>query len=232
MRLIEETMVENKGLMPGRIDAERAVRLSARANEGRGSKKQFEQRIVTLPDPLKEAVTRAYDFAGNIDYKHGNLSSETYLAHPLRVGLMALDYIPDILPETATIALVHNVLEVGSVSVAELREVFGKEVATTIETLTVDRSQQWDLDYKKEYYSRIAAGFSGGCQIKVLDKMDNMYMLGLNPDDDIRGRYLGEIRTHVLAMAKNNLPNLYEYMCGLADEVEQTGHFKMPVADD
>jgi hypothetical protein len=215
-------------LTPGDIDTERNLRLVARATEGKGCKKAFEERIADMQEPLRTATQKAYQFAQGIEYSHGNLSSETYLAHPLRVGLMALDCIPAPDEETVAIALIHNVLEVGKISVADINSAFGSTVASTIETLTVDREQQWDTVYKQGYYKNISLGFKGGCQVKVLDKLDNMYMLGLNPDDTIRLRYLSEIRKHVLPLASDFLPSIESYMTTLADEVESTGHFSLP----
>jgi (p)ppGpp synthase/HD superfamily hydrolase len=217
---------------PGNISDERNIRLQARANQGKGSRLAFEQRLESITEQLMGAGGEAFHFATGIDYKHGNLSSDTYLAHPLRVGLMALDFIPDLSPDTFVIALIHNVLEVGSVTGTQVEQSFGRNVATTIENLTVDRPQQWDAEYKKIYYARISAGYIGGCQVKVLDKLDNLFMLGLNPDDQIRGRYIAEIREHVLPMAAFALPTIHPYMQLLVDEVELTGHFKLPDGDN
>ena len=50
-----------------------------------------------------------------------------------------------------------------------------------IKKLTVDRPRQWDWDYKRNYYEQISIS-SEMSVVKVLDKLDNLYLLSNNPN--------------------------------------------------
>jgi hypothetical protein len=47
--------------------------------------------------------------------------------------------------------------------------------------------------------------------VKIIDKLDNLFMLGLNPDEAVRQRYLNEISHYVLPLVKQFLPQLANY---------------------
>jgi (p)ppGpp synthase/HD superfamily hydrolase len=123
------------------------------------------------------------------------------------------------------IALLHNVLEVGGTDIKVLQDRFGPLVSDSIQTLTVVRDMQWDKTYKQAYYDRINAGYKGMMVVKVIDKLDNMFMLGLNPDEHVREKYLDEINAHVIPMAKKVLPHIVEYLVILSEDAKQTGYF-------
>ena len=169
----------------------------------------------------------AYTYAVGLQYDHVGLSSEAYLAHPLRVAEMALGLFKPVDADTVCIALLHNALEVGGVDVQALRAAFGTRIADTIATLTVDRSKQWEPEYKRSYYSAINAGYVGGRVIKVLDKLDNIFMLCLNADDAIRARYLAEIDEHVVPMAVAVMPQVGSYMKNASINASKIGYKPM-----
>lgn len=197
---------------PGPIDIERSYRMRVRAEEGRGASSRFEHRIKELPLSLRSPIISAFEFAKSIDYHHNDLSSEAYLAHPLRVASMALDYVLDPDLDTVIIALLHNVLEVGTLKVEDLESNFGHQVSSTIQILTVDRSQQWDPTYKAKYYQKIERGYIGGQIVKIIDKLDNLFLIGLNPSPIIKNRYLLEIENYIIPMSKPVLPLLSDYI--------------------
>jgi (p)ppGpp synthase/HD superfamily hydrolase len=208
------------------IQDERELRLDALKNNGKGVATHFLERLKEKfkgDDYLQ--VINAYDFAVNIDYDHVGLSSDAYLVHPLRVAEMVAGLSQPLEIDYVIIALLHNVLEVGGVDIKELEDKFGEIVSDSIQILTVDREQQWDEVYKKEYYEHINAGYEGMKIVKVIDKLDNMFMLGLNPDEQVRMKYLDEINTHVIPIAKKVLPHLIEYLEVLSEDAKQIGCF-------
>lgn len=165
-----------------------------------------------------------------MEYQHAGLSSASYLAHPLRVTEMILTMVPEAPAETLIIAMLHNVLEVGQVSEAELEQRFGTDVLQALKDLTVDRDQQWDASYKRDYYQRLTDGDAGARIVKVMDKLDNMFLLGLNPDDEIRRRYLEEIETYILPMARQDIPSLVQYLTNLINDCRCSGYLEQDAA--
>ena len=59
--------------------------------------------------------------------------------------------------------------------------------------------------------------------VKIFDKLDNLFVLGLNSDAFTRDNYLAEIRVHILPMAERDLPSVFPYLCKLTDESESIG---------
>ena len=105
------------------IDIERTIRLEALKNGGEGAKYSF---LKCLKEKFEgdeyQKVVCAYDFAVNIDYDHVGLSSDAYLLHPLRVAEMVMGLCASVDIDSVVIALLHNVLEVGSVELEELKD--------------------------------------------------------------------------------------------------------------
>jgi (p)ppGpp synthase/HD superfamily hydrolase len=208
------------------IQYERNLRLEALKSNGKGARAHF---LDVLSQAFKggdfEKIIEAYNFATTIDYDHVGLSSDAYLVHPLRVSEMVIGLSQPLEVDYVIIALLHNVLEVGGVDIAVLQDKFGISVSDSIKTLTVVRELQWDEKYKQEYYERINSGYEGMKIVKVIDKLDNMFMLGLNPNEQVREKYLHEINTHVIPIAKKVLPHLVEYLDVLSEDAKQIGYF-------
>lgn len=208
------------------IQYERSLRLEALNNNGKGARTHF---LSILGNSFKgndfQKIIEAYNFATAIDYDHVGLSSDAYLVHPLRVSEMVMELSQSLEVDYVIIGLLHNVLEVGGADIAVLQDKFGTSVSDSIKTLTVVRELQWDEKYKQEYYERINSGYEGMKIVKVIDKLDNMFMLGLNPDEKVREKYLHEINTHVIPIAKKVLPHLVEYLDALSEDAKQIGYF-------
>jgi hypothetical protein len=66
--------------------------------------------------------------------------------------------------------------------------------------------------------------------VKIVDKLDNLFVLGLNPDASVRKKYLAEIEDFVLPMAAATLPRLITYMRDLVQDCRLTGFIERPVA--
>jgi (p)ppGpp synthase/HD superfamily hydrolase len=129
------------------------------------------------------------------------------LNHLLRVASIIATDVPDATDETFTIAFLHNMLEVSSVSPEEIKTRFGHKVSSAIQALTIDRNRK-DKSYLKEYYSRIEATSVACADVKVVDKLDNIYMICFNPSPEIRSSYLDEIDEWVVPMALQVVPGL------------------------
>lgn len=166
----------------------------------------------------REVLESAREYALGMEYHHGGLTSDVYAAHPLRVAAMALlsEAVPD--AEPGIVGLLHNVLEVTDVCEAELHARFGESVRRQVVNLTVDRARQWDAHYKRAYYAALESGPPAARIVKVFDKLDNLFLLGLNPDRDVKSRYAREISSYVLPMAERDLPAVHPYLAELLDQ--------------
>jgi (p)ppGpp synthase/HD superfamily hydrolase len=223
----------NRGYRLGTIESERGLRLDMLKKNGAGAKSRF---LATLQDchteRQRESILTAYNFACAMDYAHPGRTAEAYLAHPLRVAEMVMSLVKPAHPLDIVIALLHNVLEVTEIPADELGERFGATVMESIIALTVDRAKQWDPEYKRSYYRSLRAGYAGACAVKVLDKLDNIFLLCLNPNAQIRTRYLDEIDAHVVPLATDFVPAVSDYMRRLSANARAFGHLQPRFSPD
>lgn len=181
-------------------------------------------------DEERKRLAHAFRFAKELKYHHVGLTSEIYFSHPLRVAALTILISGAQDAETGILGVLHNVLEVSDVSVETLSDTFGSGVSIQIEALTVDRSVQWDKTYKKCYYNNLLAGPLSARVVKIVDKLDNLFVLGLNPEASVREKYLDEIEDFILPMTEASLPLLTAYLRNLVLDCRATGFIKAPVA--
>lgn len=210
------------------IADERALRLRSRNDEGFEAEATFRQALSTFRGTaLEEQAHRAHDYAASIDYTHAGLSPRAYLAHPVRVAALAMTLDPGVQPETVVCGLLHNVFEVSRVTPADVAARFGEPMAEGIGRLTVDRAQDTHA-YKASYYGRIGDGPRWLRVVKVLDKLDNLFLLCLNQDAEVRRAYLGEIEEFIMPIVRAELPALEGYMDALIADCRETGCVDTP----
>lgn len=183
----------------------------------------WEEALNTVSIEEKNELITAYDYAKTITYDHPGLSAEIYFTHPLRVASYAILLADEFPVEAGKVGLLHNVFEVSTTSYDDIDQRFGKEVSFIIESLTVDRALQWDVSYKNEYYKSINSLPKYARNIKVIDKFDNLFVLGLNPDPDVRSKYLSEIKQYIVPIIKKDLPYMFSYFSRLIINCEKTG---------
>lgn len=173
---------------------------------------------------LSDAIRRGFEVANSISYHHPGLNNASYLRHCLRVLELYGGWVDEPCESGVSLALLHNALEVAGESVWSNLPA-DKEVVAAVKVLTVNRELQWDAAYKAAYYSRISDAPNWVGQIKILDKMDNLFILGLNRDDEIRHRYLAEIEMHVISLARTHLPHAERYLQMMVENARRLGHF-------
>lgn len=187
--------------------------------------------LAALPDDSeRHRLAHAFRFAKEIKYRHVGLTSDIYFSHPLRVAALATLCAGTNDAGVGVLGVLHNVLEVSGVSMAELSAAFGREISDQIITLTVDREVQWDKVYKVGYYCKLMAGPLSMRVVKICDKLDNLFLLGLNPDASVREKYLAEIEDFVLPMTAVSLPGLTTYMRELIQDCHEVGFIEQPLA--
>lgn len=213
------TVASETGLFLDSIAIERRRRLDGRAAPDPHARVLWERALGVESSPASRGrLQAAYGFVEGIDYRHKGLASDIYAAHPLRVAAMALLTPGSPGVEAGVVGILHNVLEVSDVTESELRERFGESVTAQVRSLAVNRALQFDPDYTEAYYSAINAGPRAARVIKVFDKLDNLFLLGINPDVAAKTKYAREIQDYVLPMADSNVPAVSAYMRALLDE--------------
>ncbi|MBI2816684.1 MAG: bifunctional (p)ppGpp synthetase/guanosine-3',5'-bis(diphosphate) 3'-pyrophosphohydrolase [Acidobacteria bacterium] len=86
------------------------------------------------PNENLDLLRHAYQFSAHYHMSQVRLSGELYLTHPLEVAHILADLRMDV--STIATALLHDVVEDTSVTVDELREKFGEEIAHLVEGVT------------------------------------------------------------------------------------------------
>lgn len=174
----------------------------------------------------KASVRETLDFACSIDYGTGPLC-KFYVTHPIRVAYFTLMWQKNenhCHAEMVKAALIHNCLEKNFLSTAQLEEKYGSWISETISVLTVDREKQYQGDWLVQYYKKIDQLCPEAEMLKVLDKFDNIYALCLNPDDNIREKYLNEIEKYISPRMKKYYSAEYCYFSELYINAVNLGH--------
>jgi len=145
-----------------------------------------------------------------LNYEHPGLTPEQYLLHPFRVAKILVAYSSETSFDQVKLALAHNIIEVVSNSSSSIKEIVTTSIYKKIKLLTVDRSLQWDWSYKKDYYQKLEKSISTS-KVKVVDKLDNIFLLDQNPDIEVKRKYIYEIESFVIPLTNKVLPNLEKY---------------------
>lgn len=196
---------------------ERQRRLDSRAADGVESPAVFDVALATLPVEARQRLREAYAFAAAVDYHHPGLSPASYLAHPVRVMDLALRVTtpPDV--QAGVLSLLHNLYEVSAIGPTVVAAHFGDAIAEAITTLTVNR-EDTSRAYVERYYAGIAAAPAFVQVVKVLDKLDNLFLLHLNPDTAVKRQYLDDVETFVVPLAHSSAAGLVAYLEALVAE--------------
>lgn len=166
-------------------------------------------------------VTRALDYAKTLDFSKSALRS-SYLSHPIRVADFLLRVDPSVDSTALVTAILHNVPETTSVPLADLERSFGKPVSSGVGTLLVDRKVSFSA-IQKAYYARLKAAGKEIMLIKLLDKIDNLFVLCLNPDEAVRRDYIAEVREELLPFARGATRGLGDYLEELLEDASRMG---------
>lgn len=216
------TTIENdrvlkiKSLLIGNIDQE-VDELKMMISEFNFSKGEISKILNTL----KFALAQTYG---------ENPINKYYVNHPIRVAklsLMWLDLIKEKNFDLIILALIHNALEKNIIPLETLRSEYSQWVYNSIITLTVNRSKENDPGYIKQYYYKLQKTDKYTQMLKVFDKLDNIYSLCLNPDDEIRSKYLQEIRDYIVPIINQHANILSGYFNELINSKKTSQHKSM-----
>ena len=171
-------------------------------------------------------LLKVREYLDSISLEHKGLTKNQYLAHCYRVSTLGMCFSRESTDQIGAVGLLHNILEISNVDEEEIENNFGRTFLECLTTLKVKRNQQWDPTYLKEYYQNIYLQNSFLYKVKVVDKLDNLFILGINPNADTREKYLDEINTYVLPMAEKVDLRMAEYFNKLIQFNIRTGFFK------
>jgi len=191
------------------FNKQRESRLPSKSKSDASDKKLFLS--IVKKRKLEASTNILEDFSKYIEtleYDHGDLTKAQYLAHPFRVASLLLQTFPDIEDDYVKLALCHNVIEVSYLS-PNLIETLGIDMMSYVKTLTVDRSCQWNWEYKKNYYHDISKNKITKV-IKIFDKLDNLFLLSESKVKEIKIKYLSEITNYVMPLVVLETPSLID----------------------
>jgi GTP pyrophosphokinase len=142
--------------------------------------------LETHPDADLALLQRAYVFAAKAHEGQQRLSGEPYLVHPLEVaGILA-----DMRLDAAAVAagLLHDALEDTLTTPAEIRRLFGDEVAFLVEGLTKIAKIEFTSarERQAESFRKMLVAMSKDIRIlliKLADRLHNMRTLGFMQED-------------------------------------------------
>lgn len=192
------------------IPEERARRLATGSEHVSETEKEFLLELKKL-HRTEPVLSSALKFAKNVPYERkGN-----YLSHPLRLAITLLRFEPKIDVHFIVVALIHNVLEASTIKPEELHELFGPEITGAIQILTVPRDRR--LLNVEKLYRGIFSHSKELSLIKLLDKMDNIFVLDTNPNEEIKTNYVAEIRKYLSPFANEYHPDVGSYLEAMLD---------------
>lgn len=168
--------------------------------------------LAGCPAGAAERVARAYQIAERAH--HGQLRDEgaPYIEHPLRVALIAATELGLCDPAIICAALLHDVVEDTTVTLAEVGKACGDEVAHFVALLTKERVADPALKRAatRDYLKRIADDSPAVLALKLADRLDNLRSVAVLPDWEKRRKYLQETYWQYLPVAQRAGGYFYE----------------------
>jgi GTP pyrophosphokinase len=132
------------------------------------------------PDLDEDLLNRAYVYAMKAHGGQTRQSGDPYFTHPLSVAAILADLKLD--PVTIAVALLHDVVEDTDVTVGQIREHFGAEVARLVDGVTKISKKELspDMDGAAENFGKFILATSKDVRVllvKLADRLHNMRTL-------------------------------------------------------
>ena len=154
---------------------------------------ELARRVVAYnPDADLALIRSAYDYSARMHGEQKRESGEPYVTHPLNVALIAAQLKLDV-PSIVT-ALLHDVVEDTSISLQEVENMFGAEVARLVDGVTKVSKIAFSSRAEKqaENFRKMIIAMAQDIRvvmIKLADRLHNMRTLGpLGPERQRRFR--------------------------------------------
>ena len=171
-----------------------------------------------------ELVVNAFDFAVNAHRNQFRQSGEPYITHPIAVAKILIDLKTDYIAVAAS--LLHDVVEDASVSVEEIRDRFGDQVALLVDGVTKISgiSFQSNLDRNVESIRKMLLSMLKDLRvilIKLADRLHNMRTINAKPPR----------RQHGIAMETREVFVPLAYRLGIAKVGRELEDLTLQVID-
>lgn len=132
------------------------------------------------PNADEEALNRAYIFAMKMHSGQKRESGEPYFSHPIAVASILTEYKLD--AATIITALLHDTVEDTPASYADIKELFGEDVANLVEGVTKLSKVQIHSEASKqaENFQKLVLAISSDIRVlllKLADRLHNMRTL-------------------------------------------------------
>ena len=204
---------------PGSFELEQSLRDVQYLEKRAPSRESFVIDLdrMRLSEADRDLAMTAFDYGASLDYIERGSVAGGYFMHPVRVARLLAGFRDKVDGSTIVCALLHNTLETAHVNTDVLARVAGLEVLAKIQALTIDRQRQPDRNYLEVYYGGIRSAGVG--DVKVVDKIDNLFLLHVEPDAALRRSYIEEIRLFVVPLCSSCLPAATGYLEKLVDYV-------------
>jgi GTP pyrophosphokinase len=147
------------------------------------------------PKADAEAISRAYEFAAHAHASQTRDNGDPYFTHPVEVAQILTGYRVD--TNSIVTALLHDVVEDTSVTLADVEKRFGRDVARLVDGVTkLTRLElQSDRTKQAENFRKLVLAMSEDIRVllvKLADRLHNMRTLRFVRDEQKRRRIAAE----------------------------------------
>ncbi len=160
--------------------------------------RQFElvERVKSYdPNAAEDALNRAYVYAMKMHGSQKRASGDPYFSHPLEVAGILTQFKLD--SASIITALLHDTIEDTHASLAEIRKLFGEDIARLVDGVTKLTRIELQSDHTKqaENFRKLVLAMSEDIRVllvKLADRLHNMRTLNYIDNPDKRRRIAAE----------------------------------------
>ncbi len=205
------------------IHEERTTRINDLIDNGRAASERVEVILNKTSEDLKLKNQLTTIKAASI--KHKGLTKNQYVSHLTRMIEIIKDLENSPSFELMQLAIIHNIKEVSKLPLSEIITENRELQEMNINLLAINRELQYKDKYLVEYYKDISKS-KNAAKIKCIDKLDNLFLIGLNKDSNIREKYVYQIEKHVKPLFQIYYPELKEYLSELIQDAKLNGYME------
>ena len=134
---------------------------------------------------------------------------------------------PKLGKELIVLAMLHNIFEATDLNEIDLLNYFDNKTIERVKILKINREKQSLNSYLTAYYSCIKSAHSSVSVVKIIDKIDNLFTLCLNPNLNKRKIYLKQIEDFVIPLTKLKLHIVHNYLIRLVNNAHKTKYISI-----
>lgn len=166
------------------------------------------------------ALNNLRNYIEKVKFTHLGFNQMDYFLHILRVASIAGIINTENRILSTKVGFLHNIYEVTNLHSSQISLKFGNEITEILNILKIERKLQDNYSYLEEYYDGINnLSFNSGV-VKVLDKLDNLYLLNDSATAKIKENYLLEIETYVVPLCKKVAPQILPILSDTINKVK------------